>query len=98
MQAQRFTNEKDPCGFYRGRFITFRLVSDETPSEILHLWSGSAHLEICSHSRRDGTWGAPKIKPAPIVERDENSSADRCTSFSIDTPTVLERARTEWVP
>src|SRR5476649_924841 len=49
MRTQLLIDEKGRWDFCLGRFISPRLISDETLGEIPHLWSGSAHLETRSH-------------------------------------------------
>src|ERR1019366_471421 len=49
LRTQLLTNEEGRLGFCLGRFVFPRLINNETLGEIPHLWSGSAHLEMCSH-------------------------------------------------
>src|SRR5476651_909454 len=61
MRTQLLTNEKDRHSFCLGRLITFRLVSDETLGEIPHLWSGSAHLKMCSRGAAERFLAAVRL-------------------------------------
>src|ERR1035438_9250263 len=48
MRTQLLTDERGRPVFCFGRFVSTRLISNETFGKIPHLWSGSAHLETPS--------------------------------------------------
>jgi hypothetical protein len=61
MRTQLLNDEKGRRGFRLVRFISARLISNETLGEIPHPWSGAAHLAFidCTTSI-----GIPQINPS----------------------------------